>query len=149
MSKTPILLLVSKEIPLDVLNNSPRLLDYSFYSIAAVQYLEKIVDQGNKNYLLDVLCEQIRTILPKYLIVHIGLAFTRYPFEFLDSILEIKKIFPDLNTVMDQSFEYIDQYLNTFRNSKSGVSALRSRLSQNRSLFYLDEEVKILLSSLR
>lgn len=149
MSKTPILLLVSKEFPLDVLNNSPRFLAYSFYSVAAIQYLEKIVEQGNNNYLLDILCDQIRTILPKYLIVHCGLAFTHYPFEFLDSVLEIKKIFPDLNIAMDRSFESIDLHLNAIRNSTDSVFVLRNRLTQNRSLFYLDEEVRLLISCLR
>lgn len=149
MNKTKILLLVSKEYPLDVLNNSPRLLTYSFYSVVAIQYLGSTLGKKNNPRLLDILCDQIRRIQPKYLIVHLGLAFTRYPFEFLDAVLEVKKTFPDLNIAMDQSFEYIDRYLNTIRNSAESIYILRNRLSQNRSLFFFDEEVKFLLGCLR
>lgn len=149
MDKIPILLLVSKVYPLDALNDSPRFSAYRFYSVAAFQYFGGVLEEGNGSNLLGELCDQVRKIQPKYLIVHLGLAFTRYPFEFLDSVLEIKEIFPDLNVAMDQNYEFIDLYLNTIDNSADNVYVLRSRLAQNRSLFYLNEEAKLLLSCLR
>jgi|GEM_PF-5022564 len=147
MKKIPVLFLVSSDIDLKILNDSPRFLLYCFFSLAAIRYLENSSSRVPGQQLQDFLSKKIRRVKPLYLIVHLGLAFERYPVEFLNAVLDIKSIFPEIKMGMDKSIEYMLQGLEVLDTS-SEKNKLLDRLAQNQSVFDMDKETAYLVGCL-
>ena len=130
MNKIPVLLLISKNIGLRILNNSPRFSSYRFFSLSAIQYLEDPTSKLTGLRLQNVLNQKINLIKPQYLIAHLGLAFERYPVEFLNAVLVVKAACPEIKIGMDRSLEYVIQHLQVFYDANcEPTSVLRRVLS--------------------
>lgn len=145
--KKAVLFLTSNDIDLQSLNSSPRLTSYQFYSIAAIPILENQLSNAPKTRLQDLLAEKIRETNPLYLIVHLGLAFERYPVEFLNAVLDIKTLYPAIKIGIDRRIEYIHQQLLAPEMS-SEINNLLDRLSMNCSIFDTDKETAYLIGCL-
>lgn len=140
MNKIPVLLLISKEISLRTLNDSPRFSSYRFYSLSAMQHLERPASKAARPALHHVLGRKISRIKPQYLVTHLGLAFERYPVDFLNAVLDVKLLHPEIKIGTDRSLEYAIQHLQAFHETNPEISSLIDRLVQNRSVFDLDDQ---------
>lgn len=148
MDKISVLLLLSKNIDLEILNDSPRFFSYHFFAATSIQYLESTSSEKPNQKLLRNLRRKIRLIAPKYLIVHFGIAFERYPMAFLDTVLDVNELYPELKIGMDGSREYVMQHLRDFKGEDSEKTKLLGRLARKQSIFDMDTETAYLTSCL-
>src|SRR5687767_153572 len=128
MSKTPVLLLISRPIDLNVLNHSPRFQVYRFFSLTAMDYLENDLSRHKVQTLRKALHKNIERVDAQYLLAHLGLAFNRYPVEFLTALLDAQTIHPRLKIGLDKGLNYAMQSLKIFAASGPEVDSLVARL---------------------
>jgi hypothetical protein len=148
MSKTPVLLLISRAIDLNVLNHSPRFQSYHFFSLTAMDYLENDLFRHKVQTLRNALHRNIERVGAQYLLVHLGLAFDRYPVEFLTAVLDVHVRHPGLKIRLDKGLMYALQYLRLSAASDPEATRLAVRLAQHRSAFDRDEDTDALSSCL-
>lgn len=145
MNKIPVLLLLSRDTDLTVLNQSPRCQRYHFFSLTAMDYL------GNSSAgqtLRNALKKKIERVGAQYLLAHLGLAFDRYPVEFLTAVLDVHSLHPQLKIGLDKDLNYAIQYLRVFPAAGPEVASLAARLARHRSAFHMDEETAALAACL-
>lgn len=149
MMKTPVLLLISRAINLSVLNHSPRFSGYHFFSLAALDYLEDDQVWHKAQTLRKALHREIDQVGVQYLLAHLGLAFDRYPVEFLTALLEVRTLHPWLKIGLDKGLRYAIRYLKLSGVSRPEVNSLAARLVRQSSAFDSDEETQSLAACLR
>lgn len=148
MNKTPVLLLLSRNIDLNILNRSPRFPRYRFFSLTAMDYLEPSSSSSREQLLRNALNRTIERSDARYLLAHLGLAFDRYPVEFLTAVLDMHFGHPRLKIGLDKGLKYALQYLRLSAASDSEATRLAVRLARHRSAFDRDEETNALSSCL-
>lgn len=149
MSKIPILLLISRVIHLNVLNHSPRLQRYHFFSLTAMDYLGNTSSDPSREALRNALERKIERVRPQYLLAHLGLAFDRYPVEFLTALLDIQTIHPRLKIGLDKGMNYAIRSLGMSPAPAPEVASLAARLALYGSVFDSDAETEALAACLR
>ena len=147
MSKIPVLLLISRAIDLNVLNHSPRLQRYHFFSLTAMDYLGNTSSDPGGEALRNALERKIGRVGPQYLLAHLGLAFDRYPVEFLTALLDVQTLHPHLKIGLDKGLHYAIQSLRM--SAAPEVNGLAARLALHGSVFDSDEETETLAACLR
>jgi hypothetical protein len=147
-TKKIVLLIISRDIDLEPLNNSPRFLSYQFFSLPVIQYLEDSSPRMPVGQLLQPLVEMIEEVKPSFLLAHLGLAFERYPVRFLTAIFEAYALYPTMRIGMDRNLEYILERLNSV-DADSEKMKLFDTLAQNQSIFAMNNETVHLVSCLR
>jgi hypothetical protein len=149
MSKIPVLLLISRHIDLHVLNQSPRYQRYRFSSLTALDYLGNgSTGRKGQTLLTNMLDKRIKKVKAQYLLAHLGLAFDRYPVEFLTAVLDVHTIHPRLKIGLDKGLKHATQYLRLFAAPDPEVKRLLNRLGRNRSAFDADGEMAVLAGAL-
>lgn len=148
MSKIPVLLLISRTIDLNILNHSPRFPRYRFFSLTAIDYLENNRFRHKAQALQNALHRKIERVGAEYLLAHLGLAFDRYPVEFLTALLEIQAFYPRLKIGLDKGLCYALQYLRASAVPSLEVNNLAARLAKGRRPFNSDEETDALAACL-
>jgi hypothetical protein len=148
MSKVPVLLLISRSIHLNVLNQSPRFLRYHFFSLTAMDYLGNISSRRGEEGLRDALDRKIMRVGAQFLLAHLGLAFDRYPVEFLTALLDVRLLYPRLKIGLDKGVPYAIQYLKLSAASGPEINRLIGRLARRGSVFDSDEETQALAACL-
>ena len=148
MSKTPVLLLISRNIDLKMLNHSPRFQRYHFFSLTAMDYLGSPSPNPARQTLRTALERKIVRVDAQYLLAHLGLAFNRYPVEFLTAVLDLQSLYPQLKIGLDKGLEYAIQHLKLIVAPDAQVTGLLGRLVQNRSAFNTDVETAALAACL-
>ena len=149
MSKIPVLLLISRAIDLNVLNHSPRLPRYHFFSLTAMDYLGNTSSDPGGEALRNALERKIGRVGPQYLLAHLGMAFDRYPVEFLTALLDIQTLHPHLKIGLDKGLHYAIQSLQRSVAPAAEVNSLAARLALHGSVFDSDEETETLAACLR
>jgi hypothetical protein len=131
MRKTPVLLLISTAIDLSALNHSPRFRSYHFFSLAAMDHLENDRSRPGVQALRNALDRRIARVGAQYLLAHLGLAFDRYPVEFLTALLDVQALHPRLKIGLDKGVRYAIQVLQVSARSGGQESGSRARSSQS------------------
>jgi len=148
MRKTKVLLMITRDYQIEILNSSPRFLAYRFSSIGVIRFLEDSRTQIQEQKLTQALSRKIEQIRPKYLIVHLGMAFERYPIEFMTTILDINMLHPNLKIGLDRSLNYVIRQLRAIAGSEIADMDLLDRLDQKQSAFKPDAETTYLVGCL-
>ena len=148
MNKIPVLLLISSHIDLTVFNQSPRFQSYCFFSLTAMDCFRNDSYSCRGQTLRNVLQRNIERVGAQYLLAHLGLAFDRYPVEFLTAILDVHSLHPQLKIRLDKGLLYAFQYLRLSVVPEPEVTCLAARLAHHRSAFERDEEMDALSSCL-
>jgi hypothetical protein len=148
VSKIPVLLLISRDIDLYILNHSSRFQSYHFFSLTAIDYLGKPSTIPASQRLQIALKRKIRLIRAQFLLAHLGFAFYRYPVEFLTAVMEIQSLHPQLKMGFDKGINHAIQYLQLFATPSPEVTRLSGRIIQNRSTLEIDREMATLASCL-
>jgi hypothetical protein len=148
MSKIRVLLLISRNIDLKMLNHSPRFQRYHFFALPAIDYLGNPASNPASRMLRIALERKIERVHAQYLLAHLGLAFDRYPVEFLTAVLDIQALHPRLKIGLDKGLEYAIQHLKLFAAPDPEVTRLLGRLVQNPSVFDMDGETATLAGCL-
>ena len=148
MSKIPVLLLISKRIDLNILNQSPRFRSYRFVSLTAMDYLGGPSTIPASQSLQGALEKEIRLVRAKYLLAHLGMAFYRYPVAFLTAVMEVQSLYPDLKIGFDKGSHHAIQYLELFAAPGPEITSLSGRIIQNRSTPEFEQEMAALAACL-
>lgn len=148
MSKIPVLLLISTAINLNALHLSPRWQRYHFFALTALDYLGNGPSRSGAGTLLNALEQEIGRVEAQYLLAHLGLAFDRYPVEFLTTLLEIQRLYPRLQIGFDKGLHYAMQVLQVSTAPGPQVKRLAARLARVRAAFDRDEETRELATCL-
>lgn len=148
MSKIPVLLLVSRTIDLNVLNHSPRFENYHFFSLTALDYLENDPFEHKAQTLWNALHSEIERLGAHYLLAHLGLAFDRYPVEFLTAVLDIHSHHPQLKIGFDRGLHFAIRYLKIFPSPGPEVHSLVARLTRHRLALDREDETALLAACL-
>lgn len=148
MNRIPVLFLLSTYIDMKELNKSPRFSSYRFYYLTAIRYIEKNNASLSIRKMTNALNKKAHKIGPSHLIVHLGLVFERYPFEYLISVLDMKVHHKSLKVGLDRGLEYAIQRIQLIHSSTFDKENLINRLIANRLLFESDEETLHLASLL-
>jgi hypothetical protein len=147
IDKIPVLLLVSTAIDLEGLNHSPRFSRYQFHLLDALHTLESSESANTDIQLLTRLDEVIQQVKPVYLIVHLGLAFERYPCTLLTTVLNAKEHYPLIKIGFDRGLDYVINCLQNLSNAEYNHKLILQRLV-NSQLISWDEEIIHLASCL-
>jgi hypothetical protein len=148
MSKIPVLLLISRAMDLNVLNHSPRLQSYHFFSLTAMDYLENDRFRHKAQTLRNALHTNIDRVGAQYLLAHLGLAFDRYPVEFLTALLDVQILHPHLKIELDKGLDYAIQYLKLSAAPDPEVNSMAARLNLHGLAFDSDKETETLAACL-
>jgi hypothetical protein len=149
MNKIPVLLLISRAIDLSALHHSPRFQRYHFVSLAAMDHLENDRLRPKAQTLRNALNRKIERVGAQYLLAHLGLAFDRYPVEFLTTLLDVQELHPRLRIGLDKGLDYAMQSLRISAASAPEVNSLVARLARRGSVFNRDAETEFLAACLR
>lgn len=109
---------------------------------------------GNDRYrsgaqkLQNALDRNIQRLGTRHLLVHLGLAFFRFPVEFLSAVLDARLLHPQLSIGLDKGLPYAIQHLQLFVTPGPAYTSLLRRLIQNQSAFDTDNETAALASCL-
>jgi hypothetical protein len=98
--------------------------------------------------LQNALDRKIEHVGAQFLLAHLGLAFYRYPVEFLAAVMEIQSLHPQLKMGFDKGINHAIQYLQLFATPSLEVIRLSGRIIQNRSTLEIDREMAALASCL-
>ena len=148
MSKIPVLILISRNIDLRMLNHSPRFQPYHFFSLTAMDYLGYSSSNRAGQTLRNALDRKIGRVEAQYLLAHLGLAFDRYPVEFLTAVLDVYTLHPQLKIGLDKGLDYAIQNLRMSAAPDPEVISLAVRFARHRSAFSMDKETAALAACL-
>lgn len=148
MKKIRVLYLISTNIDLRSINNSPRYSKYHFFTLDAMKYLEGFDTISSSKKLAKSLSDTIQRIKPLYLIVHLGLAFERYPIEFLNPVLDVKTTHKKLKLGLDRGLEYAIDRIQAIKYQTLDSENIIKKLRNDYLLFESDEETLHLASLL-
>ncbi len=148
MRQIPVLFVTSKDIDLGVLNDSPRFPAYCFFGLAALPLLQEGPAAGARDRLAAALRARIAETSPGCVIIHLGLAFDRFPAELLGAILDTRRAHPGLAIKLDRPPEYISETLRLMKNASPQALALLDALRQDPALFETDDETAGLVACL-
>ncbi len=148
MERIPVLFVTSKEIDLSVLNDSPRFPDYCFRALAALPLLQEGPPESARARLAAALAACIESTRPGCLIFHLGLAFDRFPAEFLGAVLDTRLAHPEITIKLDRPLEYLTGSLRLWRNVTPQTLDLLDALALHPGLFETDDETAQLVGCL-
>jgi hypothetical protein len=108
MTKTHVVFLVSTPIDKDVINDNPKYIKFKVHIIPLLEYIQSDDIDALTN-ILPALFKRLKSYKPRIVIFHLGVAFDRYPRNYIKIIIALHNQFPTIIIGLDKGIKYIQK----------------------------------------